>query len=328
MSRVVKVNKGDYIIQTQNAGNIVLDTGVTGTTTVTGNFTVIGNSTQINTTNLNVTDNIIILNQGESETHAGVSLITSGVDINRGSLNDAQFLWNESVNHYDPILAQNVAGTFVLGIADAGLTGLQTSTIVNGVSNLMFDMQNSSYVLRIANSPNYSQNVLDSNDIPNRKFVTDYVSATGGTANTSNIHYPLVLNGGTPQASVTTSSTSIDFAISGYLRARITTLGVAIDNIFFTSNTITNSSSSNLRITATNNNVEVKSILNLDNLESLAGSYDTTATAGTTKLYTTAAEGPGRTGIHFVNDVPYGGNAYNSDELVSKNRAVLLSILL
>jgi hypothetical protein len=328
MSRVVKVNQGDYIISTQYPGNIVLDTGATGTTTITGNLTVVGTSTQINTTNLNVSDNIIILNQGESESHDGVSVGTSGIEINRGALNDALILWNESVNHYDPLLAQNVAGTFVFSTADSGLTGIQASTIVNGVSNLMFDMQNSSYVLRVANSPNYSQNVLDSNDIPNRKFVTDYVSATGGTANASNIHYPLVLNGGTAQASVTTTSTSIDLAIGGYLRARVTTLGVAIDNIFLASNTITNTSSSNLRITATNNNVEVKSILNLDNLESLAGSYDTTSTSGTTKIYTTAAEGPGRTGIHFVNNTTYGGNSYNSDELVSKNRAVLLSILL
>ena len=53
-----------------------------------------------------------------------------------------------------------------------------------------------------------------------------------------------------------------------------------------------------------------------------------TSVSGATKLYSKSTEGAGRTGIYFVNNVTYGGLAYNRDELVSKNRAVLLSILL
>jgi hypothetical protein len=54
----------------------------------------------------------------------------------------------------------------------------------------------------------------------------------------------------------------------------------------------------------------------------------TVAVATATQIYTKAAEGPGRSGIYFTNDTAYGAAAYNNDELVSKNRAVLLSILL
>jgi hypothetical protein len=319
MSRVVKVNNGDYIIQAQDGGNIVLDIGPAGTVTVTGNLTVVGNSTSINTQNLNVSDNIILLNQGE--TGDGVTVGTSGLEIDRGIENDALVLWNESVNHYDPILAQNVAGTFVFSLKNSGLTGIQTSTITNGVSNLIFDMQNSNYVLSIANSTNYSQNVLNSNDIPNRKFVTDYVSASGGTANTSNIHYPLVLNNSNPLTSVTAGSTTIDFVVNQALKAQISSSGVKVNNILLSGDTVSDVSSNNLILTAFNNNVEVGGIINLDNVESLLNTYSTTAVANTTKVYSSATAGPGRTGIYF-------SNTGNADELMSRRRAVLLSILL
>lgn len=319
MSRVVKVNNGDYIIQAQNGGNIVLDIGSGGTVTVTGNLTVVGTSTTISTQNLNVTDNIITINQ--NETGSGVTLGTSGIDVDRGLLNDALILWNESVNHYDPVLSQNVAGTWVFSLKNDGLTGIQTSTIVNGISNLMFDMQNSSYVLSIANSPNYSQNVLNSNDIPNRKFVTDYVSATGGNANVTNIHYPLVLNGGNPQTSVTTSSTAIDFIINQSLKAEITSAGLRVNNILVSGDTVSNTGSNNLMLSAYNNTVELNAIASLDNIETLTGSYSVSAVADKTKLYSSATAGPGRTGIYF-------SNTGNADELVSRRRSVLLSILL
>ena len=319
MSRIVKVYNSDYIIQAQNGGNIVLDIGSTGTVTVTGNLTVVGNSTSINTQNLSVTDNIIVVNNGESG--AGVSLGQAGIEVARGSLSDALILWNESVNHYDPILSSNVAGTFVLSLKNGGLTGLQTSTIVNGVSNLIFDMQNSNYVLSVANSSNYSQNVVNSNDIPNRKFVTDYVSASGGTANTSNIHYPLVLNGGQPNSSVTTSLTAIDFVINSALKMEVSASGVKVNNILLSGDTITDTGVNNLLLSASNNSVEVGAVLNLDNVETLTGSYTVSAFSGTNRIYSSATAGPGRTGIFF-------SNTNNADELMSRRRATLLSILL
>ena len=318
MSRVVKVHGGDYIIQTQVSGNIILDTGASGTTTVTGNLTVIGSSTQINTTNLNVSDNVILINTGE--TGAGVSLGQAGIEVARGSLSDSLILWNEGVAHYDPILQSNVNGTFVFSLKNGGLSGIQASTITNGVSNLMFDMQNSNYVLSIANSANYSQNVLNSNDIPNRKFVTDYVSASGGTANTSSIHYPLILSG-PANSSVTTSLTAIDFVINSALKMEISANGVKINNILVSGDTITDTGVNNLVLSASNNGVEVNSVLNLDNLESLTGSYNITAASGTNKVYSSATAGPGRTGIFF-------SNTSNADELMSRRRATLLSILL
>ena len=323
MSRIVKVNQGDYVIQTRSGGDIVLDTGYTGLVTITGDLNVLGATTTVGTSNLVVSDNIILLNSGE--TGNGVTLQTAGVEVDRGLLNNAQILWNETIVHYDPVASANVNGTFVLRVKNGNVSGIQVSTVVAGPADLAFDMGSSTNVLKIVNSTNYESRVLSTNDIPNRKFVTDYVSATGGTANVTNIHYPLT---GSQQSSVTATSTTIDFVINSTLKARINSAGLNVNNVQVAGDQITNTGANNLLLTSTNNNVEVKAVFNLDNLEALSGSYDTTVVAGKTKLYTSQTEGPGRTGIYFVNNSVYGNAVYNNDELVSKNRAVLLSILL
>lgn len=331
MSRVVKINNGDYVVQTQVGGHILLDVGGVdsgGDVRVNGNLIVTGNQTTINTNNTTIEDNIIILNSNESPSHAGVSLDTSGLEIDRGSLTSSQFLWSESIPHYDPILNQNVNGSFVLKLKDSNPSGLQVGALVVGNTDLVFDMQNTNYVMRIVNSTNYEHRVIRSNDIPNRKFITDYVSASGGYANVSHLQYPVNAPIGTEQSSVEATPSSIDISINTNLKAQITALGVKIDNVLIANDSVKNVGANNLELRATNNNIEVKGIINLDTTDTLSGTVDLTNTAGLTKVYASPTEGPGRTGLYFVNNTPYGANSYNGDELVSKNRAVLLSILL
>ena len=65
---------------------------VTGAMTLTGNLTVNGTTTTVNTTNLDVSDNIIELNSGISQ-----SFNDAGIIIERGSTGDnAAFVWDES----------------------------------------------------------------------------------------------------------------------------------------------------------------------------------------------------------------------------------------
>jgi hypothetical protein len=61
---------------------------------LTGNLTVQGDTTLIENTNLSITDNIILLNNGE--TGAGVTSGTSGIEIDRGTLQAQRLLWDES----------------------------------------------------------------------------------------------------------------------------------------------------------------------------------------------------------------------------------------
>ena len=75
----------------------VTDLGPTfgaGDAIVTGDLTVNGTLTSINTTNTEISDNTIVLNNGESA--AGVTAGSSGIEIDRGTADNATFLWNET----------------------------------------------------------------------------------------------------------------------------------------------------------------------------------------------------------------------------------------
>jgi hypothetical protein len=326
MSRILKVSQGDYRLQVQTGGNIILDTGsAAGTVTITGNLDVLGTQTIVESTNSYINDNIIQLNYNPNNPYAGDGISSAlgyqaGIEIGRGSRDWAEFVFSEQVTHYDTLLSSNVTGTFQVKTRNnatnsTALSGIQLRTIAtDGTADLAFDLGNSVPVLKIVNSTNYEARVTDPNHIPNKKFVNDYVSATNGVANVTLIHYPLT---GTYSSSVECTNTTINFAVGLQLRAQISTAGVAIDSLFLSGDTLSNSGLNNLVLTATNNNVEVNAVLNLDNQGA-----DPSAVSGKTKLYTKSSEGPGRTGIYFVNNTP------NADELVSKNRAVLLSILL
>ena len=317
MSRVLKVSQSDYRLQVQTGGNIVLDTGdATGLVTITGNLDVKGTTTTVESTNTTIKDNILYINYGQNGDGISSTLdYRAGIQIDRGNLTDAQFLFDEQVTHYDPVLLTDVPGSFVLKTVDGALSSLQLATItVDGTTNLMFDMQNYNSILTLVNSTNYADRVIEDNDIPNRKFVTTYVSATAGTANVSNIHYPIT---GTPQLSkVQATASSIDFIINSSIRADITAIGLSVDNINIVGNTIKNTSLSQLVLAAPLSNlVEVDAVLSLIDQSSTPASA-----LGKNKVYSKAQVGPGKTGLFFTN------NTY-SDELIAKNRALLFSML-
>jgi len=332
MSRILKVSQSDYRLQVQTGGNIILDTGdAVGLVTITGNLDVLGTQTVIESVNSYINDNKISLNYNPNDPYSGDGISSvfgyqAGIEIGRGSRDWAEFVFSEQVTHYDTLVSDDVVGTFQIKTRNSNtnstaLSGIQLRTIAtDGTADLAFDMGNSVPVLKIVNSSNYESRVTDPDHIPNKKFVNDYVSATGGVANVTLIHYPLT---GTYSSSVECTNTTINFAVGLQLRAQISSGGMSIDRITFAGDTISNSGLNNLVLTATNNNVEVDAFLNLSDQAS-----DPTAVSGKTPVYAKSAEGAGRTGIYFVNDVPYGESSYNQDELVSKNRAVLLGILL
>jgi len=321
MSRVLKVSQSNYRLQTASGGTITLDTGTdVGTVIVTGDLVVQGETTTINTTNLAIEDNIIVLNK--NQTGAGITLASpisgrSGVEIGRGNRPAGQFLFDENVNHYDYPNTVNVGGTFVLKTNDGKKAGLQVATIVNdGASNLVFDMQSTSGVLSVANTTNYYQRVVNDNDIPNWKTITNYVAASNGVATVDRMYFPVSSAFGFEDSKIQAFNTNIQFYVGQQIRATISPVGVSVNNINLFTDTITNTSANNLVLTAINNNVKVDAVLNLTDQ-----SLNPAIVSGVTKLYSTSTVGPGKSGLFFK-------NVNTSDELVSKNRAVLLSILL
>jgi hypothetical protein len=88
MSKSIRYN-GDYsITATEATGNLSV---TMHTMTVNGNLNVIGNISEVS--NSAISDNFITLNKGEAG--AGVTLLTAGLEVDRGSLPTTQIRWNE-----------------------------------------------------------------------------------------------------------------------------------------------------------------------------------------------------------------------------------------
>jgi len=108
MSKIVRVQGGDYriVVGSQgNPGTIYLDTSPNtnrtfpqGDVVITGDLTVLGKSTIVQSETLAIKDNIVYINQGE--TGDGVSTLgtTAGIEIDRGSATDVSILWDENLN--------------------------------------------------------------------------------------------------------------------------------------------------------------------------------------------------------------------------------------
>jgi hypothetical protein len=331
MSKILRISESDYRIKVQDGGNITLDVGLDanlnnrGTVIITGNLEVVGNTTTVESSNTSIKDNIIILNSGE--TGAGVVTLgsTSGLQIDRGSEDAAEFIWDELT---DKFIFQTNSGS------STALSGITVANIATDpLTNLEFDMQNGSGVLRIANSPGYSALVtaaLDGGDddvIPNVTWVSDYVSSGAivvGQADIDRIYKghddPVVID-----TQIIAKTSSLEFYINGTdpndLRAVITSSGLGVDNIRLFGSTISNATLGlDLILTALSKYVEINSVLTLIDHSSVEA-----VSSGKTKLYslsnlTSLHQTPGRTGLFFANNV-------NADELVAKNRALLFSMI-
>lgn len=312
MSKILRVSESDYRIKVKDTGTITLDTGVEqGTVIVTGDLLVKGNTTTVDTANLTIEDNIILLNKGESGN--GVTEGTSGLEIDRGNFPNAQFLWVET------------ADKFKLQRDDNSLIGIIVDSVAaDPTTNLRFDMQSGAGTLRIINSTGYESRVLDDDDIPNKKYVNDYVYASGGSAIVSRFKYPVSAPYGSEDTLGEALASSIKFWVKsgGILqqRAQISTNGLDVNNINILDDTILNSSlTNNLVLTATNSHVEIDGILNLDDRSTPS------ATGGTSRIYSRSATAA--SDFELYNSGVWVANSRTQDELVVKNRALLLSML-
>lgn len=359
MSRILKVSESDYRVKVQDGGTITLDSGVntpvipttwTGGVVITGDLLVMGDTTTVSTTNLDIEDNIISLNVGEEG--AGVTEGSSGIRIDRGQTYrentgdltpdpyDVFILFDENISHWNPVTSSNTSGTFVAKLSNNEKTGLQVSTLVGPASglDLIFDMQSDVGVLKLANTSNYSLRVTDDNHIPNRRWVTDYIQSGEFQVGQADVdrYYQGALNPLTGEMLVNAmgiaknegSNPSLEFYIRNAgdgvesLRAKIINTGLYVDGVQIFGSTIgQHDSLDNLILTAANNNVEVDAVFNLNDQAAAPGGV-----VGTTRIYSRAqltpqlSQYPGKTGIFFTNQV-------NTDELVSKNRALLFSMI-
>jgi len=178
MGQFLRVN-GDYNIRAGDGAKITLDTGPAasgGSVRVTGNLVVEGDTFNISTTNLTIEDNIISLNTGE--VGPGVSLIYSGIEIERGNTssitpqNNASFLYDESTDSW--ILAHGSApGPFNFDASSLRLKQILTnSTTDSGDLTLI---GTGTGVVKVIGTTTYEAQVTHDDDLPNKKYVDDAI---------------------------------------------------------------------------------------------------------------------------------------------------------
>jgi hypothetical protein len=335
MSRILKVSQSDYRVQVQDGGIITLDVGLNasgGKVVITGDLEVQGETTTINTTEMTVEDRVITLNSGEQS--AGISEVAgvkqSGIEIERGTLGslaelpdvnkNAQLIFDEDLHWYSSVTQVVENGGFILRTADGVKNALQLNTIVagGGSNSFVFDMQGGLGVLSVENTTNYYQRVTHDNDIPNWKTITNYVTAQNGVATVDRLFYPATAAYGSEDSKIQAFASDIEMFISGDIIATVSANGFTVGNIRINANQIIDigaGATDDLTLAAITNNIVVDGVLNLTDQTLVP-----TPIAGQTKLYSSTVGGGG-TGL-------YASNTTKSSEMVSKQRAVLLSIVL
>jgi hypothetical protein len=183
MGQFFRVN-GDYNIKVRDGGTIKLDTGASGDTIITGNLTVQGDVTSVSTTSLEIEDRIITLNDGERG--PGVTLLYSGMEIDRGTYVDstvvprAAFIWNETnpgfTTEEDPASA---SGYWMVATGQEGVYGFRDSNLK--LRRILTDattddgdltlIGTGTGVVKVAGTTNYRLQVTDDDDIPNKDYV-------------------------------------------------------------------------------------------------------------------------------------------------------------
>lgn len=132
---VYKRANSDFVI-TNKASFPANTTIATHTLFVDGNLLVGGNTTMVTKTDMAVTDNIIVLNSGE--TGSGVTLGYAGIEVDRGLLPNTALRWDEVTDRwqisidgitYGNLVTSSGSGAFQIEIDTAPILGgpLQTN---------------------------------------------------------------------------------------------------------------------------------------------------------------------------------------------------------
>ena len=349
MGQFLRVN-GDYNIRAGDGAKITLDTGPVasgGSVRVTGNLVVEGDTFNISTTNLTIEDNIISLNTGE--VGPGVSLVYSGIEIERGNTssitpqNNASFLYDESTDSW--ILAHGSApGPFNFDSSSLRLKQILTNATTD--SGDLTLIGTGTGVIKVIGTDNYEDQVTHDDDIPNRKYVNDAIQ--------NNPTFQIVA----PQAQDTkvviadkeiTPNTSSTAGSLAYFTATTTynTFGESAVSIIVDNALVGQFYANRFEI----GDLEIGGGLDRNEITSRAGITNENVyvrTQGTGKLQTNyaiqvenigvipsyvsnsvllyaAAPSIGTTGLYFVNDSAE--TAKQNGELISKNKALVFSML-
>ena len=349
MGQFLRVN-GDYNIRAGDGAKITLDTGPAvsgGSVRVTGNLVVEGDTFNISTTNLTIEDNIISLNTGE--VGPGVSLIYSGIEIERGNTstttpqNNASFLYDESTDAW--ILAHGSApGPFNFDASSLRLKKILTnSTTDDGDLTLI---GTGTGVVKVIGTTNYEDQVTHDDDIPNKKFVDDAIQNNPTfqivAPQSQDTRVVIADKDITPNLAGQAGSLAYFTATTSYNTFGESAVSIIVDNALvgqFYKNRLEigdleigggpDRNEITSRASITNENIYVRTQGTGKLQTNYAMQFEKIGTVpgyvSDNVLLYGATPGTGTTGVYFVNDSAE--TAKQNGELISKNKALVFSML-
>lgn len=329
MSKVLNIPNGDLYIYVQDGGTIRLDTGAEqGAVRITGDLIVDGNTTTVQSEDLVVKDNIIVVNNGE--TGAGITLGEAGLQVDRGTEPDNFWVFNESISWEDAVSETTITGAWWARNFANGSGAIKVATIVShgdSDNDLNIDFDGGTGAIAVIH-PNYTNAVTEDDHLANKKYVDDEIAASLTSVFQKRIQDPA--GGGISDSYVeindfetTGSPSNLEIALDGIVVSTMTPTRFEVAGFRFDGTKIqVIDSNEDLVLSAPGTGV-----IRIDDtilINSVPGIDDVTTTPPTPSdgvaIYATT-EGNGNTGLYFVTA------AGTSDELVSRNRALVLSML-
>jgi hypothetical protein len=333
MGQFLQVN-GDYNIKTADSGTITLDTGSrVGFVRVTGNLLVEGDTLTVSAENLNVSDNLIILNFGE--TGDGVSLDFSGIEVDRGTAIEGNSLFIlDDRDPRNPVW--NIATGNVIGSLNYSKSNLKLRRILvdadtdNGELTLIGDSAIGG-IVTVAGTINYDQRVraYGDNAIPNKKYVDDAIQSNPTFQILKNVtrvvafdendpldpslYFPPAVGPYTSQP----INSLISVVVDDVVNSEFFVDRAVIQDLTFENNEINTGTETNVNIilrTAGTGRLQTNYAIQIDNI-----GLTPSPVTGSALVY---SSGPsvGTTGLFYV-------NADKSGELISKDKALLFSMI-
>jgi hypothetical protein len=343
MSQIVRVN-GDYGITTAEGGSIVLDTGEgIGEVRVTGNLVVEGDTLTISAEDLNILDNVLVLNYGE--TGPGVSLNYSGIQVERGSdggtpVDSALFVFDESslswvitagtlpsdLNYTNSNLrlrriytdSDTDRGDLTLLGGTVGIVKTTTSNYTNRI--LERDAEDPTSADNILTNKGYVDYAIQSN--PTRRIVSGNSVVIVSDYDEGDTNYA-----GDPITQTRIEVVTEDTISAIFFKDRVE-LGREGQGLRFERTTITTElTNENIIIDpAGDGRLEITTALQLNSTRFTASDDPTLVPANLHYLYT-GTENAGGTGIFFAKQMASDPTRDLVGEVISKNKALVFSMI-
>lgn len=349
MGQVIQVN-GDYNIKAKEGSTIKLDTGPgVGNVLITGDLRVEGDTVYVTAENLDVEDNIITVNKGE--TGAGVTLDYSGIMVDRGTLGSASLIWSENIivpngQTGEPgaldggwQLAVGPEGTYSFANSRLLLRQIITDPLTDNGDLLLIG--SGTGVIKVIGTDNYEDQVIAFGDdaIPNKKYVDDAIQ--------NNPTFQILSNDSRVIVTDKETAGSLAYFISetGYSTFGDSAVSILVDNTlvaqYYTDRVLVgNPGVFGLEFDGTNYEIRTETSVSNQNIfikttgtgklqTNYALQLEQKATppsfvAGNSLVYA-ADVAVGDSGVWYVND-----NAQvnkRNGELISKNKALIFSML-